>query len=158
LSDTSQTPPRHGEGDRQAQLGGGGVFDTSRRTITRARAERRSGNLPEVILWRALKAHPGGYKFRRQHPIGPYILDFVCLAARLAIEVDGEVHSRGDQPVRDARRDCTLAERGFHTMRIAARDVLGHLDMVLAGIVLRVMRITPSTALRAVPLPILGRF
>jgi very-short-patch-repair endonuclease len=109
---------------------GGGVFATSRRTIEHARRERRSGNLPEVLLWRALRTRPGGHKFRRQHPVGPYVIDFACLSARLAIEVDGEVHARGDRPQRDADRDKHLAARGFTMLRIAAADVLRDPDAV----------------------------
>ena len=128
-------PPRDGEGDRPAQPGGGGVFDTSRRTIEKARKERRSGNLPEILLWRALRARPDGHKFRRQHPIGPYSLDFACLAARMAIEVDGEAHDRGDRPARDANRDAHLVALGFRTLRIPARDILTDPDAVVRAIV-----------------------
>jgi very-short-patch-repair endonuclease len=99
-----------------------------------ARRERRSGNLPEVLLWRALRTRPGGHRFRRQHPIGPYSLDFACLAARLAIEIDGEAHARGDRPERDERHDAALTSFGFHTIRIAARDVLRDIDSVVAAI------------------------
>ncbi|MBV2150463.1 DUF559 domain-containing protein [Sphingobium sp. AS12] len=100
-----------------------------------ARRERRSGNLPEVILWHALRQRPGGFKFRRQHPIGPYSLDFACLSARLAIEIDGEVHNRGDQPKNDAVRDAHMRERGFDTIRIPAREVLQSVDTVVISIV-----------------------
>ncbi|WP_338057401.1 endonuclease domain-containing protein [Sphingomonas corticis] len=126
-------PPRYGEGD-QPQAGGG-VFATERRTIEQARRERRSGNLPEVILWRALRTRPAGLKFRRQHPIGPYCLDFACLSARLAIEVDGEVHGCGDHPRRDALRDADLLARGIRTLRIPAREVLADPDAVVRHIV-----------------------
>jgi very-short-patch-repair endonuclease len=126
-------PPRNGEGDRAKR--GGGVFATTRKTIELARRERRSGNLPEVILWRALRTRPSGFKFRKQHPIGPWSLDFACLSARLAIEIDGEAHNRGERPARDAARDADLAERGFFTLRIAARDVLTDLDAAVRLIV-----------------------
>jgi very-short-patch-repair endonuclease len=128
-----QIPPRHGEGD-QPQAGGR-VFATTRSTIERARQQRRTGNLPEVILWRALRTRPGGFRFRRQHPIGAYCLDFTCLSARLAIEVDGEVHSRDNQPGQDTIRDRELAARGVATLRIPARDVLGNLQPVIEQIV-----------------------
>jgi very-short-patch-repair endonuclease len=59
-----------------------------------------------------------GYHFRRQHPIGPYVLDFYCSAARLAVEVDGYSHEVGDAPAYDARRDAWLLERGIETLRI----------------------------------------
>jgi very-short-patch-repair endonuclease len=111
------------------------VFATSRRTIERARRERRSGNLPEVMLWRVLRSRPGGFKFRRQHPIDCFILDFACLSARLAIEIDGEMHHRGERPERDQARDARLARLGFLTLRLPACDVLADVDGVAAKIV-----------------------
>ena len=128
-----QQPPRTGEGDRAKR--GGGVFDTSRAVIEAARKDRRSGNPAEVRLWQALKARPGGFKFRRQHPIGPYRLDFTCLSQRLAIEVDGSIHDSLHQIAHDVSRDGDLAERGFTTIRFAARDVFGNLDGVVTAIV-----------------------
>ncbi|HEX8527090.1 endonuclease domain-containing protein [Allosphingosinicella sp.] len=61
-------------------------------------------SLPEVLLWQQLRGEPAGLKFRRQHPTGPYDIDFYCSDARLAIEVDGEGHNRGDRPARDMAR------------------------------------------------------
>jgi very-short-patch-repair endonuclease len=81
-----------------------------------------------------LRESPDGLKFRRQHPTGPYDLDFYCSDARLAVEVDGEVHARGDRPVRDAARDLWLLEAGIETMRIPAAEVLRDLDAVVRGV------------------------
>ena len=103
----------------------------------RARKLRGQMSLPEVLLWRALRQRPDGRKFRRQHPSGPYIADFYCHEARLVIEVDGEAHSRGDIPERDARRDGWFAERGVTVFRISAQAILVDLDSVLAGITAR---------------------
>ena len=114
---------------------GGGVVAASPAAFKLAKRERRSGNLPEVVLWREFRKGPRGFKFRRQHPIGDFSLDFACLEARLAIEIDGEAHSRGDRPERDQHRDQTLARLGFSTLRIPARDVLTHLDAVIRMIV-----------------------
>jgi len=75
-----------------------------------------------------------GLRFRRQHPIGPYILDFYCDSAKLAVEVDGYVHATGDRPRRDARRDDWLAQRGIRTLRITPQDVRDELDGV-AGLI-----------------------
>ncbi|MCD2325425.1 endonuclease domain-containing protein [Sphingomonas sp. IC-56] len=91
--------------------------------------------LPEVLLWQALRKRPGGFKFRRQHPQPPYRLDFACLEARLAIEVDGEHHARGDRPAADRVRNRVLAEYGFATLRIRAREVLSDLPAVITAIV-----------------------
>ncbi|MBN9787956.1 hypothetical protein DMP17_05045 [Pseudonocardia sp. TMWB2A] len=91
--------------------------------------------LPEVLLWKQLKARPGGYKFRRQHPAGIYILDFICMSARLAIEVDSAAHDGATRHFQDLKRDAWLERHGYATIRIAARDVLGDMDAVLAYLV-----------------------
>ena len=91
---------------------------------------------PEARLWVALRRKAQeGFRFRRQHPVGPYVLDFYCDAVHLAVEVDGEVHGFGDNPARDARRDAWLAEQGVRTLRIAAIDVRDNLDGVITMIV-----------------------
>jgi len=100
-------------------------------TIGKARRLRKDMSLPEVLLWRELRKRPAGLKFRRQHPAGPYILDFACLQSRLAIEIDGEAHGRGEASVHDEARDEWLANQGFRTLRISARDVLENLDGVM---------------------------
>ncbi len=104
-------------------------------TVRRARKLRRAMSLPEVILWQHLRTRPSGLRFRRQHPAGPFVLDFYCPEARLCIEIDGEAHSRGDQPQFDVSRDQRLAEHGVTTLRVAARDVLRNLDAVIVYIV-----------------------
>jgi very-short-patch-repair endonuclease len=102
------------------------------RSLKRARILRRSLTLPEIILWDQLrKKRQGEARFRRQHPLGPYVLDFYCDQARLAVEVDGQVHDMGDNPSRDARRDAWLARQGVTTLRILATDVLNNLEGVL---------------------------
>ena len=100
----------------------------------KAKQLRREMTLPEVLLWQELRKEPGGWYFRRQHRAGPYFLDFYCARAKLCVEVDGEVHARGDQPARDAVRDAWLAERRVRVLRIPARDVLRDLDAALRHI------------------------
>jgi len=92
-------------------------------------------SLPEVLLWQELRKQPAGFKFRRQMPQRGYKLDFACLQARLAIEVDGEAHDRGDRPQRDGARDQRLEQGGFATLRIPARDILRDLESVITAIV-----------------------
>ena len=108
-------------------------------------------SLPEALLWRELRKRPGGLKFRRQHPSGPYILDFYCSDARLAIEVDGETHARGDRPARDELRDAWFAEHGVVTLRVPASEVLRDIGDALEGVIV--------TAFEALPLhhPLRGR-
>jgi very-short-patch-repair endonuclease len=83
------------------------------RTFERARELRRQMSLPEVVLWQALRnVRLAGLRFRRQHPIGPYILDFYCPAAHLALEVDGFAHDSIAEAYRDERRQAWLAQQG----------------------------------------------
>jgi very-short-patch-repair endonuclease len=99
--------------------------------VDRARKLRRSMSLPEVLLWRELRKKLNGAQYRRQHPAGPYVLDFFCATAKLAIEVDGEAHNRGERPQRDEARDKWLESQGVRVLRIPANDVLKNLDDVL---------------------------
>lgn len=102
--------------------------------IGTARRLRRSLTLPEGLLWRELRKHQTSLRFRRQHPAGPFVLDFACLSARLAIEIDGEAHDRGDKPARDEARDEWLMSQGYRTLRIPAREVLSDVEAVVTYI------------------------
>jgi very-short-patch-repair endonuclease len=73
--------------------------------------------------------------FRRQHPIGPYVLDFYCAKARLAIEIDGMSHDAGDRPERDLRRDAWLKAHGVKVMRIPAGESARNFDETVDAIV-----------------------
>jgi very-short-patch-repair endonuclease len=111
------------------------AVETPRVTRDRARRLRRELTLPEVALWAALRGKRlRGLRFRRQHPIGPYILDFYCDELRLAVEVDGQIHDQPDALRHDARRDEWLAAKGIRVHRVGARDVLTDLGPVLEGI------------------------
>src|SRR5689334_19178414 len=112
------------------------MLKSTRRNVKRARSLRRKMSLPEVVLWQQLRQRPDGWKFRRQHPAGPYVLDFYCEAARLCVEVDGSAHVFGDAPTADEYGDRRLREAGIRTMRVAARDVPRNLDGVLQLIIL----------------------
>ena len=115
------------------------VMDVPKITIQRARELRRALTLPEVILWQALRGRRlDGIRFRRQHPVGPYILDFYCEEAKLAVEVDGSGHEHPDQGRHDDRRTEWLNRQGIAVMRMAARDVLGNLEGVLTRLKERV--------------------
>ena len=109
----------------------------------RARQLRKRMTPPELRLWLALKSRPEGFKFRRQHAFDPYILDFFCHEAALAIEVDGFSHELGDNPQRDERRDRWVAEQGVRTIRIAAIDIRDNLEGVVGFIVEECLRRTP---------------
>jgi very-short-patch-repair endonuclease len=90
---------------------------------------------PEVKLWVHLRHRSEGEPtFRRQHPFGPFILDFYCSQARLAVEVDGMGHGMGDQPQRDQRRDAYLARHGVRVERISARAVFEAPEWIAIGL------------------------
>jgi very-short-patch-repair endonuclease len=101
-----------------------------------ARCLRHRLTLPEGLLWRAIKAGKAdGLKFRKQHPIGPYVLDFFCHEASLCVEVDGASHGFGNRPELDVRRDDWLAAKGIRTLRISASLVLDEVDDAVRMIV-----------------------
>lgn len=102
-----------------------------RSTVKIARKLRKQMSWPEVTLWNRLRQRPGGFKFRRQHPAGPYVLDFFCSEAKLAIEIDGISHETLGQPQIDARRDLWLRQRGVRTLRVNAADVSRSPDEVV---------------------------
>ena len=94
-------------------------------TVKRARRLRREMNLPEVILWDCLRGRRlNELRFRRQHPVGPYVLDFYHAEGRLAVEVGGAHHDLPVQMQNDLRRDAWLAGEGIRVLRIAATDIL----------------------------------
>ena len=115
-----------------------------RETIKKARKLRSEMSLPEGLLWRELRKRPGGFKFRRQHPAGVYVLDFYCAAVRLAIEVDGFAHVMGRVAVHDARRSEWLRSQHVATTRIPAKAVLDD----LAAVVVRLVQICEERAAR----------
>jgi len=81
----------------------------------RARDLRHDGNNAERQVWRLLRDRRlGGLKFRRQHVLGTYIVDFVCLSARLVIEIDGDTH---ENPEADSRRTAALEQMGYRVIR-----------------------------------------
>jgi very-short-patch-repair endonuclease len=100
-----------------------------RATIARARTLRSNLTDAETILWRHLRFRQvDGHKFRRQRPIGPYIVDFICLDKKLVIEVDGGQHDV--RRFSDARRDTWLRSRGYEVLRFWNNDVLTKIDEV----------------------------
>ena len=104
-------------------------------TQRKARALRRQLTLPEVMLWQQLRQSPAGLRFRRQHPAGPYVLDFYCATRLLAIEVDGAVHDFEAQWQHDLARDSWLVGQGILVMRVPAREVLVDCGAVVDRIV-----------------------
>jgi very-short-patch-repair endonuclease len=100
---------------------------------TQTDAERR--------LWFELRLRQMGVKFRRQHPIGKYVVDFVCLEVRLCVELDGSQHVA--RSAYDARRTKFLESRGFEVLRFWDNDVLTDIDSVKEVIWIALARLSP---------------
>jgi very-short-patch-repair endonuclease len=95
-----------------------------------AKTLRRKMTNAEVILWSRLRRHPA-YKFRRQHPIGPYIADFACMTARVIVEVDGATHGTDAQREHDRVRSTYMKRQGWRIVRVWNDDVYKRLNDVL---------------------------
>ncbi len=116
------------------------------RQRVRAKQLRRTMTKAETLLWRYLKAHHvDGLGFRRQTPIGPYIADFCCHAARIVIEVDGASHDWDERQKRDVARDQWLASQGYRVLRFTNDDVLRHLEGVVTTIREAAASVTPPS-------------
>ena len=97
-----------------------------------ARHLRHEATDAESLLWKCLRnRRVNGRKFRRQHPIKPYVLDFFCADLNLAIELDGGQHNEARGKQHDRVRDQFLTQRGIRTLRFTNRDMLTATDAVL---------------------------
>ena len=103
-------------------------FSRTRAVTARARSLRKEVSPIERKLWYALRDNQLGASFRRQHPVGPYVLDFYCPSARLAIELDGDDHTTRAES--DSRRTRFLNQRGIRVIRFSNREVWSNLEGV----------------------------
>ncbi len=99
-----------------------------------ARQNRREMTESETVLWNALRNEFRGVKFRRQHPIGDYIADFLCLKAKLVIEVDGGYHDKPQQQLEDQWRTEFLQSKGYRVIRFTNEEVNSQLKGVISRI------------------------
>jgi very-short-patch-repair endonuclease len=99
-----------------------------------ARQMRKQPTVAEHVLWGALRGNKLGARFRRQHPVGRFILDFWCPEAKLAVEVDGGVHDENEQREQDALRTALLDQYGYQVVRFRNEEVLRDLPAVEARI------------------------
>jgi very-short-patch-repair endonuclease len=103
--------------------------------LERRRELRASLTLAEALLWKHLQRRQlDRWKFRRQHSVGRYVLDFYCPNARLGIELDGAAHDHDAAQVSDLRRTTWLEAAGIRIVRFENRDVLGNVEGVLSEI------------------------
>lgn len=109
------------------------VKSRNRNQVERARGLREEQSPPEGVLWSMLRNRQiGGFKFRRQMPLGPYVVDFCCPEAKLVIELDSSYHA-GMQD-QDAKRDQELGNLGYLVLRFTASDLAKNKDGVLSTI------------------------
>ena len=95
-----------------------------------AKENRKEMTLAESILWNELRGMRGDCHFRRQHPIGDFSVDFVCLSHNLVIEVDGAYHNESQQMTDDATRTECLNDMGFNVLRFTNDEICTELDNV----------------------------
>ncbi|BBF94421.1 endonuclease domain-containing protein [Blastochloris tepida] len=142
MADQASPPPARGRSASDARRVG--VADAPRFNRTaaktaRARALRLEATDAERRLWMRLRGRGvDGATFRRQHPAGPYVLDFFCPALRLAVEIDGGQHGEARQAARDHRRTVWLQERGVTVLRFWNNDVTQNLSGVIETIAAQV--------------------
>src|SRR4051812_9110515 len=106
-----------------------------RKSVQRAKELRTRMPDAEVILWSRLRrTGPLGMRFRRRHPIGPFIADFACISQKLIIEVDGGTHGTEAERAYDARREAYLRGRGWRVFRVTNWDIYHHLNEVMETI------------------------
>lgn len=94
-------------------------------------------SLPEVLLWERLRGRELCVKFRKQHPIGPFVVDFCCPSAKLIVEIDGMAHDNAERALRDEERDRQLAGKGYNVLRLPASMILSSMEQALQAIVAR---------------------
>jgi very-short-patch-repair endonuclease len=104
-------------------------------TFIRAKSMRRAPTEAERMLWGGLRKRSlGNFKFVRQQPIGPYIVDFVCRRERLIVEVDGVTHSDDVEVEYDASRTLFMEQQGYRVVRVDNDEVFTDISSVLDGI------------------------
>ncbi|NBB17528.1 DUF559 domain-containing protein [Caulobacter sp. SLTY] len=110
----------------------GKAVEARRAKVIRAQILRSNTSLPEGLLWQHLRGRQlEGLKFRRQHPMGPYVLDFFCPALGLAVEIDSQWHYGPGREEHDAIRDTWLKRRGVTVLRLPAQLVLSDMSSTI---------------------------
>ncbi|MDO1501176.1 endonuclease domain-containing protein [Winogradskyella maritima] len=121
-------------------------FGAPPKIFKNARILRGKMTAEESLLWDYLKTKPYGYKFRRQHPCGLYILDFYCHHIRLSIEIDGDYHLKQEQIVKDLERTQFINDCGIKEIRFTNDDINNNMRRVAEVINFELMPNTPLGA------------
>ena len=110
-------------------------FGANARIKTLAKSLRRKQTPSEERLWKILRnGNMNGLKFRRQHPLSNYIVDFYCHELKLVIEVDGDIHEKPEVKKRDEIREAAIKELGITVVRVSNEDVYFHSDFIVMKI------------------------
>ncbi len=104
----------------------------------RAKDLRKKMTHAETVLWMHLKLGIKGLKFRRQHPVGIYIVDFYCHKLKLIVEADGKIHEKNEVKEFDKQREDTLQNMGYLIIRFTNEEIINKIETVLAAIELKV--------------------
>jgi very-short-patch-repair endonuclease len=145
-------PPPHAGGGNQSN--DKHSIDWGRGKIASSRQLRANASDAEQRLWQALRRKQiNGLRFRRQFPLGPYFVDFVCLPVRLVIEVDGGQHGEAEQAMHDARRKAWLERNDFRVLRFWADQVMTDLPSILDGIEIAMRQPLPRRDGRVTAIP-----
>jgi very-short-patch-repair endonuclease len=123
------------------------VYRYTNRQLVRGRRLRGEMTVAETMLWRCLRDRGIGAKFRRQVPIGPYVADFVCVGAKLVVELDGPPHDSPQQRLDDAGRDAWLSAQGWRVLRFPNDLVIGGGNLILEEIRRAIQVARPSPPL-----------
>ena len=123
-----------------------GMVKQMNRVAEAAKDLRHSQTEAEKRLWERLKTkHLSGAKFRRQEPIGSFIVDFVSYENKLIIEIDGSPHRNTETKIHDGQKTAWLQAEGFRVMRLWNSDIFGNLERVIKKIRLALSRSTPHS-------------
>ncbi|MGF1608093.1 MAG: endonuclease domain-containing protein [Kiloniellales bacterium] len=131
--DDTLPPPSRGRAGEGGRTNGYPLREEHPDSRSHVKLLRSNLTEPEQRLWSHLRRRQlGGFRFRRQMPIGPFVADFACASEKLVVELDGGQHV--DDAARDRSRDAWLASRGYRVLRFWNNDVMRDIDAVLAEI------------------------
>lgn len=122
------------------------IFNRQETKTLRAKL-RRDATVPEKRFWQAVRGKQLGFKFRRQHGIGRYIVDFYCPERKLVIELDGASHFSEEARQYDAKRDAYIQELGIRVLRFNNIDIMQNLEGVLQAVLSALAERSPTPTL-----------
>ena len=119
-------------------------YGANSKTFEAARILRRNMTLPELILWKRLKNRKlFKTRFRRQHPIDIFIVDFYCHEYKLVIEIDGEIHYRNEVKEYDLGRSAEIKKFGINIIRFKNEEIISNIDDVIIRILNKIDELSP---------------